>query len=112
MALKLPRISVNRTWLMLVVAIVLALLATLLTTQYLKNREKSLAEQMAAKANQGGPKVPVVVPTRVLPMGTPLESNLVAARDVQLDLVYPDAIKVDDFDKLKGQSLIRPVYKG
>jgi pilus assembly protein CpaB len=112
MALKFPKISINRTWLMLVVAIVLALLATLLTTQYLKNREQSLAQQMAAKANQGGPKVGVVVPVRDLPVGTALDGNLVAERDVQADLIYPDAIKVEDFDKYKGQSLIRPVYRG
>jgi len=112
MALKLPKISINRTWLMLVVAIVLALLATLLTTQYLKSREQSLAQQMAAKANQGGPKVGVVVPVRDLPIGTPLDGNLVAERPVQADLLYPEAIKVEDFDKYKGQSLIRPVYRG
>src|SRR4051812_23364675 len=106
MALKLPRISINRTWLMLVIAIVLALLATLLTTQYLKTREQSMAEQLAAKANQGGPRVSVVVPIRDLPAGTPLQDNLVAARDVQADLVYPDAVTVEAFDKLKGQSLI------
>jgi pilus assembly protein CpaB len=112
MALRLPRISINRTWLMLVVAVVLALLATLLTTQYLKNREQSMAAQLAAQASQGGPKIAVVVPVRDLPVGTPLDPSLVAARNVAVDLVYPEAIKADDFDKVKGQSLIRAVYKG
>jgi pilus assembly protein CpaB len=112
MALKLPSIPVNKNWLMLGVAILLALLAAFLTTQYLRSREQSIAAQLAARAQQGGPKVSVVVPVRDLQIGTPLDSALVAARDVQTDLLYPDAIKVDEFDKFKGQSLIRPVYRG
>jgi len=112
MALKFPSIPINKTWLMLIVAVGLALLATLLTTQYLKSREQTLAAQLAARAQQGGPKVAVVVPVRDLPVGTPLDPTLVAARDVQADLVYPDAIKVDEFDKIKGQSLIRSVFRG
>jgi pilus assembly protein CpaB len=112
MAFKLPSIPVNKNWLMLGVAILLALLAAFLTTQYLRSREQSIAAQLAARAQQGGPKISVVVPVRDLPLGTPLDPSLVASRDVQADLVYPDAIKTDDFDKFKGQSLIRAVYRG
>lgn len=112
MALKLPSLHINKTWAMLLVAVGLALLATVLTTQWLKSREANIAEEIAAKAQQGGPRVAVTVPTRDLPVGTPLDSNLVAAREVAADLIYPDAILADDFDKYKGQSLIRPVLHG
>ena len=112
MAFKLPAIPINKTWLMLAAAVALALLAAFLTTQYLKNRERTLAAELAARAQLGGPKISVVVPVRDLPVGTPLDPSLVASRDVQSDLIYPDTIKVDDFDKFKGQSLIRSVYRG
>ncbi len=112
MALKIPRLRVNKTWLMLLIAIGLALLATVLTTQYLKSREASISEEVAARAKQGGPKVAVAVPTRDLAVGTPLDESLIAAREVAADLIYPDAILADDFNKYKGQSLIRPVLHG
>ena len=112
MALKLPKLNINRTWLMMIAAIGLAILATALTTRYLKAREASIAEEIKAKAQQGGPKVSVTVPMRDMPAGTPLAENVVAARDGAADLIYPDAILADDFDKYKGQSLIRPVLKG
>lgn len=111
MALKLPQLKINKTWLMLLVATGLALLATMLTTSYLKSREASIAAEVKAKA-EGGPKVSVVVPTRDLPAGGPLDGNLVAARDVAADLIYPDAILAADFDKVAGKSLIHPVLKG
>lgn len=112
MALKLPPLPVNKTWMMLVIAIVLALLATFLTAQYLQNRESSIAAEIAARADQGGPKVSVVVPVRDLAIGSPLDENVVAARPVPADLLYPGAITVEEFDSYKGQSLIRPVFKG
>lgn len=112
MALRLPTLRINRTWMMLIAAIGLALLATMLTVRYLKSREASIAAEVAAKAQVGGPRIAVVVPTRDMPVGTPLLDNVVAAREVAADLLYPDAILVDDFDKYKGQSLIRPVLKG
>ncbi|HTH95265.1 MAG TPA: Flp pilus assembly protein CpaB [Rhodocyclaceae bacterium] len=112
MALKLPPLPVNKTWMMLVIAVILAILATFLTASYLKGRENSIAEEFAARANQGGPKVSVVVPVRDLPVGTALTDGLVAARDVPADLLYPDAITVDQFDGIKNQGLIRPVTKG
>lgn len=112
MALKLPSVRINKTWLMLLIAIGLALLATFLTTQYLKSREAAIAQEVAARSKQGGPKISVAVPIKDLPVGTPLDGNLIAAREVSEDLLYPDAILADDFDKYKGQALIRPVLHG
>lgn len=112
MALKLPHIQINKTWLMLIAAIGLALLATILTTRYLKSREASIAAEVKAKAQQGGPKVTAVVPVRNLLAGTQLTESLVAARPVPADLIYPGAILASDFSKYKGKSLVHPVLKG
>ncbi len=112
MGLKLPSVKINKTWLMLAAAIGLALLATFLTTRYLASREASIEAEVAARSKKAGPKVSVVVPTRDLPVGMVLTDNVVAAREVLADLVYPNAIPADDFDKYKGQALIRSVFKG
>jgi pilus assembly protein CpaB len=112
MALKLPKLNINRTWLMLLAALGLATLASFMTMNYLKTREKNMAAEMAARAQQGGPTASVVVPVRDMPAGSLLEDNSVAARDVATDLVYPGAITADEFEKYKGQALIRPVLQG
>ena len=112
MGLKLPSLRINRTWMMLLVAIGLALLATFLTTRYLASREASIAAEVAARAQKGGPRVAVAVPVRDMQVGMVLAENSVAAREVASDLIYPNAILADDFDKYKGQALIRSVLKG
>lgn len=112
MALKLSSLPINKTWAMLGIAIVLAILATILTAKYLQSREASIAAEIQAKSQQGGPKITVVVPTRDMPIGTPLDEGSVAARGVAADLLYPGFISVDEFENFKGQSLIRPVMKG
>lgn len=112
MGLKLPSLRINRTWLMLLAAIGLALLATFLTTRYLASREATIEAEVAARSQKAGPKVTVAVPTRDMPVGMVLGDNVVAAREVAADLVYPNAILADEFDKYKGQALIRPVFKG
>ena len=112
MGLKLPSLRINRTWMMLLAAIGLALLATFLTTRYLASREASIAAEVTARTQKGGPRVAVAVPTRDMQIGMVLADNSVAAREVPSDLIYPNAILADDFDKYKGQALIRSVLKG
>lgn len=112
MGIKLPSLRINRTWLMLIAAIGLALLATILTTRYLASREASIAAEVEARSQKGGPRVSVVVPIRDMQIGMVLADASVAAREVAADLVYPNAILADDFDRYKGQALIRSVLKG
>jgi pilus assembly protein CpaB len=98
---------------MLIVAIVLSLLTTWLTLQYLKFKEQSIEAEFTARSQQSkGNTVAVVVPIRSLPPGAVLSENVVAARNVPADFIYADTITVDEFDALKGQALIRPVEKG
>jgi pilus assembly protein CpaB len=112
MGLKLPSLRINRTWMMLLAAIGLALLATFLTTRYLASREASIAAEVTARTQKGGPRVAVAVPVRDMQVGMVLAENSVAAREVAADLIYANTILADDFEKYKGQALIRSVLKG
>jgi pilus assembly protein CpaB len=109
MALRLDRI--NRTWLMLFVAIIMALAAAWLTKQYLDVREKRIQEELADKA-KGGPTGKVVVPRKSLPGGIPITGDMVGARSIPADLISPDMITPDTFEKYDGAKLIRNVERG
>src|SRR5262245_57608482 len=109
MALRLPRI--NRTWLMLFVAIVLGLAATWLTSQYLKIREERI-EADITKKTATGPGVRVVVPVKNLQRGATLDQSVVAAREIPADLVYSDMITVATWEKYNGAKTIRAVEQG
>ena len=113
MALRLPRLRINRTWAMLFLAIGLGLLATWLTVQYLRIRESRIAADFEARS-KGGPGVRVVVATRDLQRGTPLvqSAGAVAGREIPADLVYAETITVDMWDKFDGARLIRNVQRG
>ena len=113
MKIPLPKINIDKTWLMLGAAVVLSLLAAWLTLKYLNYRTTAIEAEVTAKAQQGkGQAVGVVVPTKNLPPGTILDESMVAAREVQADFVYDDTIRVDEFDAFKGQALIKPVVRG
>lgn len=109
MALRLDRI--NKTWLMLFVAIVMALAAAWLTKKYLEVREQRMQEELASKA-EGGPTARVVVPVKNLPGGASVSGDMVAARSIPADLVSSDMITPDTFDKHDGARLLRDVERG
>ena len=111
MALRIPRLRINRMWLVLGGAIVMGLLAAWLSVNYLKNREQVIADQLAEDA-KGGPSTSVVVATSDVPKGTPVDGSIMAARDVPTDLLYDDVVTADNFGDIEGKTLIRPVLKG
>lgn len=113
MKIPLPKINIDKTWLMLGVAVVLSLLAAWLTLKYLNYKTSTIEAEVTAKAQQAkGQPVAVVVPTKNLPPGTILGESMVASREVATDFVYDDTIRVDEFDAFKGQALIKPVTRG
>jgi pilus assembly protein CpaB len=61
---------------------------------------------------RSGPTVRVAVPIKDLMRGMVIDGSVVAAREVQADLVYPDAITPDNFDKFQGARLVRDVLRG
>ncbi len=113
--MKIPRsnIKINKTWLMLIVAVLLSLLTTWLAMQYLEFKEQSLEAELQARVQRSsGATIPVVVPIRPLQPGDMLDEGLVAARSVPVDFIYADTIRVDQFESFKGQALLRPVEQG
>lgn len=102
---------INKMWLLMGAAVVLGLLATWVTTQYLKTREARI-EAEAKKRASGGTTVEVVVPRRNLPKGTIVDANSMAARDVVADTVYDETVLAADFGKVQGSRLVRPVEQG
>jgi pilus assembly protein CpaB len=111
MALRLPRLRINRTWLMLGIAVVLGLGATWLTIQYLKVREQRMEADITSRT-RGGPTIKVAVPIKDMMKGMVIDGSVVAAREVQSDLVAPDAITPDNFEKFQGSRLVRDVMRG
>jgi pilus assembly protein CpaB len=111
MALRLPRLRINRLWLTMIGAIVMGLLAAWLSINYLKSREARLTADLAQKA-KGGPTVAVVVPVRDVAKGTIVDQKMVAARDVLPDLLYEDVVAADQYDKIAGKRLLKPLLKG
>ncbi len=102
---------INKMWLLMGAAIVLGLIATWVTTQYLKTREARI-EAEAKKRASGGTTVEVVVPRRNLPKGTIVDGNSMAAREVVADTVYDETVLAADFGKVQGTKLVRPVEQG
>lgn len=111
MALRIPRLRINRLWLVLGGAIVMGLLAAWLSVGYLKNRETVIKNELAEKA-KGGPSASVVVANNDLPKGTLIEGGMMAGRDVPNDLLYDDVVLADNFGEIEGKRLLRPVLKG
>ena len=113
MRIPLPKINIDKTWLMLGAALVLSLLAAWLTFKYLNYKTSAIEAEVTAKAKQAkGQPVAVVVPSQNLPPGTLLDDGVVAAREVSADFVYDDTIRVADFEAFKGHALIKPVTRG
>lgn len=111
--LQRPNIKINKTWLMLIAAIVLSLLTTWLALQYLQFKEKSIEEEVTARSRKSsGATISVVVPIRSLPPGAMLDESVVASRSVPVDFVYDDTITVAQFEAFKGNALIRAVQQG
>lgn len=102
---------INKMWLLMGVAVILGLVATWVTTQYLKTREARI-EAEAKKRASGGTTVAVVVPQRNLPKGTVVDGSVMAARDVLADTIYSETILASDFGKVQGMRLSRPVEQG
>jgi pilus assembly protein CpaB len=102
---------INKMWLLMGAAIILGVIATWVTTQYLKNREARIEAEAKRRAS-GGTTVEVVVPRRNLPKGAVVDGSTMAARDVLQDTVYDETVLAADFGKVQGTRLARAVEQG
>lgn len=111
MAIRFGKLKINRLWVLVVVALVLGLLATWLSVTYLRNREAAMQTELAERV-RGGAVVSVIVATRDLPVGAILDDSVVAAREIQADLVYADTLSAEQFEEVAGKPLLQPALKG
>ncbi|RZI43938.1 Flp pilus assembly protein CpaB [Herbaspirillum sp. HC18] len=107
MKLALPRnIKLNKTWIILGVALGVGLLAALLARGY-------LSSQMAAiEARAKGNQINVVVANRQLKKGERISTENVAMRAIPVDYAHSGAVSPNDFERLEGQALAYPVKPG
>jgi pilus assembly protein CpaB len=105
---KLPKI--NPLVILLFTAILLGIAATYLSSAYLKNREKTIAAELK-QGMSGGRTTEVLVSTQNLPAGSTLGNTLVK-REVPIDLIDENTLTPNDFDRVSGAKLVRPLKAG
>jgi pilus assembly protein CpaB len=108
-SLKSARGATRRTWIILVVALVLGGASAMLSLSYL-NRQKAA---IAAQANvASGVKVAMMVAKRPLGRGDAITADTVAAREIPVEYAHSLALKADDFDRVEGKLMAYPVKAG
>ena len=101
------RLAINRSWLLLGVALLLGLASAVGVKRYIEQR----VEDIDARERQRK-TVSVVVPVEDLAKGTVLSSQNVAVREVPADFAHSNAIKPEEFSRVEGQALAYPVERG
>lgn len=106
MKFHLPKIRLNKTWIVLGVSLGVGLLAALGARSY-------LSSQMAAIEARGrGETVSIVVAKVKLQKGDVLSSDTVAVRNVPLDYAHSNALRPQQFDAFDGKVLAFSVDGG
>jgi pilus assembly protein CpaB len=105
-ALKRPQL--NRNWLMLGGAIVLGIIATVLSQRVLKDHMAQIDE----RERRLHKPVSVVVAKQDLPRGTQIQPAMFALRNVPADYVHASSVKPDQFGQYVGQRLGSALKQG
>lgn len=100
------RFTVNKTWVILGVALVIGVLAAIAARSYLSTQMQEI------EARGKGKTVSLVVAKRELKRGDKLSSENVAVRAIPTDYAHSAAIAPDVFDRIDGQVLAYPVRAG
>lgn len=103
--------NLNRIWLMLALALILGLLAAVLFSKFLKDREQAL-EIAVKKRASGGATVEVIAASMNIPKGAVLGAQNLSKREILADLVNEEMIKVSDFGRVDGVKSARPIQAG
>ena len=101
----------SNPWVMLVIAVAAAALLTYWVYRFLDSREAAMKAKLAAEMSRQK-HVSVLVPVRDAAVGTVVDNNNFAARDVPADLVFEDVIRASDFDAVTNLKLVRAVSRG
>jgi pilus assembly protein CpaB len=100
------RFRLNKTWVILAVALTIGGLAALAARSY-------LSTQMQAMEARGKTKtIQVIVASRELKRGDKINSDTVSVRAIPIDYAHSAAILPASFDRVEGQTLAYPVKPG
>lgn len=89
---------------------ILGVAASVMAYHYLEREETQLREQMQSKQSQDD--ILVVVAKANLAAGSEIGDGNMATRHVPKDYVYPETILPGNFDKVRGQTLVKALAKG
>jgi pilus assembly protein CpaB len=101
------RVAINRSWLLLGVALVLGGLSAFGVKRYIEQHVEAIEARSRAQRT-----VKVVVPKEDLAKGTLLQVAHVAVREVPQEWAHSNAITPEQFDRVEGQALAYPVTRG
>ena len=100
------RPKLNRTWIILGIALLVGTLAAFAARSYLSSQIEAI------EARGKGRTVKVIVASRELKRGDKVSSANVAVRAVPVEYAHSVAIAPDAFDRVDGQVLAYPVHAG
>ncbi len=101
------RVSLNRSTVILAVALALGGLAAFGVNRYIQRQVEDIAAR--AKAHK---TVRVVVPKEDLVKGTAITAQLVAVREVPAEWAHSNAVTPEQFERVENQRLAYPAAKG
>ncbi len=90
-------------------ALIFGLLAAGFSYLYLTIREQEMLEAFRARE---GRKIDVVVASRDLPQGAPINGNTMAIRQIPAELAYPDVVRPGEFTRYENNFLAKPLASG
>jgi len=100
------RFKLNKTWVILGIALLIGSLAALAARTYLSTQVQAIEARGKSKT------INVVVASRELKRGDKISSDTVAVRSIPVDYAHSAAISPDAFDRVDGQALAYPVRAG
>ena len=98
------------TWIQLLLALGLGLIASVLAFKFLDREEAQFKAKFLESQKQHTRAV--VVGTQHLTPGAIVGDSNMAVRDVPVDYIYFDTVTPDKFDKVTGETLVKPLAKG
>ena len=101
------RFAINRSWVLLGVALVLGLGSAIGVKRYIEQHVEAIDARDRQRKT-----VAVVVPLEDLAKGATLSAENVAVREVPAEFAHSNALKPDDFNRIAGQQLAYPVARG
>lgn len=100
------RFKLNKTWIILGIALIIGCMAALAARTYLSSQVEAIEARGKSKTRN------VVVASRELRRGDKLTSDNVAVRSIPMDYAHSTAVPPDAFERIDGQALAYPVHAG